>query len=97
MQMRRHSGNAAWENFAAFSHKFLEQVWILVVDGFCGNIDASTRHNPVGPSEVRSAFGVFRFHLLTSPPDEGYVGVEKDCTFSSPTGQVYSGFFCCPC
>ena len=71
MQMRRHSGNAAWENFAAFSHKFLEQVWILVVDGFCGNIDPTARHDPVGPSEIRSAFGIFRFHCLLHLPMKG--------------------------
>jgi hypothetical protein len=62
--MRRHPGDSARQYLAAFGHEFLEQIRIFVVDGFCGNINATARHDPVRPSEIRSAFGVFRFHYL---------------------------------
>ena len=68
MEMRRHPGDSARQYFAAFGHEFLEQIRIFVVDGFCGNINATARHDPVRPSEIRSAFGVFRFHYLFHLP-----------------------------
>ena len=64
MKVRRHAGDASRQNFAALRHEFLEQVRVFIVDGFCGNIDPAARHDPVCPSEIRSAFGSFRFHYL---------------------------------
>jgi hypothetical protein len=93
MQVCRHSGDAAWQNFATFSHKFFEQVRILVVDGFCGNIDASTRHNPVGPSEVRSAFGGFRFHYLLHLPMKGASAQKRIVLFLLQTARCIQAFF----
>ena len=71
MEMRRHPGDSARQYLAAFSHEFLEQIRIFVVDGFCGNIDATAGHDPVRPSEIRSAFGIFRFHCLLHLPMKG--------------------------
>ena len=71
MKVRRHTGDASRQNFATLRHEFLEQVRIFIVDGFCGNIDPTARHDPVGPSEIRSAFGIFRFHCLLHLPMKG--------------------------
>jgi hypothetical protein len=68
MEMRRHSGHAAGQDLSTFSDKFLQQIWILVIDGLSGNIDPATRHNSVGPSEIGSAFGGFGFHYLFHLP-----------------------------
>jgi hypothetical protein len=68
MEMRRHSSHAAGQDFPAFSDKFFQQIWILVVDGLGGNVNPAARHNPVGPSEIGSAFGVFGFHYLFHLP-----------------------------
>jgi hypothetical protein len=93
MQMRRHSGHAAWQDFATFSHKFFEQVWILVVDGFCRYIDASTGHHPVGPSEVRSAFGGFRFHYLLHLPMKGASAQKRIVLFLLQPARCIEAFF----
>jgi hypothetical protein len=93
MQMSRHSGDAAGQDFAAFSHKFLEQIWILVIDGFSGNIDASTRHNPVSSSEIRSAFGVFRFHDLLHLPMKGASAQKRVVLFLLQPARCIQAFF----
>jgi hypothetical protein len=93
MQMRRHASDAPWQNFAAFSHEFFEQVWILVVDGFSGNIDASTRHDPVGPSEIRSAFGVLRFHYLLHLPMKGSSPEKRVVLFLLQATRCIEAFF----
>ena len=64
MQMCWHSGYPPGKNFSALSHEFLEQIRIFVVDRLCRDIDSTARHDPVGPPEIRSAFGVFWFHCL---------------------------------
>jgi len=69
MQMRRHPSDSARQNLAAFGHKFFEQIRIFIVNGLRGYIDTTARHNPVRPPEIRSAFGVFRFHELILSPD----------------------------
>jgi hypothetical protein len=71
MEMRRHSSHAAGQDFSAFSDKFFQQIWILVVDGLGGNIDPAARHNSVSPSEIGSAFGGFGFHYLFHLPMKG--------------------------
>jgi hypothetical protein len=93
MEMCRHSGDAAWQNFTAFRHEFLEQVWILVVDGFGGNIDPSTGHNPVGPSEVRSAFCGFRFHYLLHLPMKGASAQKRIVLFLLQPARCIQAFF----
>jgi hypothetical protein len=93
MQVGRHSGHSARQNLAAFSDKFFKQVWILVVDGFCRNIDASTRHNPVGPSEIRPAFGVFRFHYLLHLPMKGAPAQKGIVLFLLQTPRCIEAFF----
>jgi hypothetical protein len=71
MEMRRHSSHAAGQDFPAFSDKFFQQIWILVVDGLGGNVNPPAGHNSVSPSEVGSAFGVFGFHYLFHLPMKG--------------------------
>jgi hypothetical protein len=77
MEMRRHSSHAARQDLSAFSDKFLEQIWIFVVDGLGGNIDPPARHNSIGPSEVGSAFGGFGFHYLFHLPMKGTAFQER--------------------
>jgi hypothetical protein len=68
MEMRRHSSHAAGQYFSAFSDKFFQQIWILVVDSLGGNVDPAARHDSVGPSEIGSALGGFGFHYLFHLP-----------------------------
>ena len=77
MEMRGHTSDPSRQNFAAFSHEFLEQIRIFVVDSLCGYIDATARHNPVCPSEIRSAFGILRFHDLLHLPMQGASAQER--------------------
>ena len=44
MQMRRHAGDAAWKNLAAFCNEFFQEIWIFVIDCLNRNIDSATRH-----------------------------------------------------
>ena len=66
--MRRHSSHAARQDLSAFGDKFLQQIWILVVDGLGGNIDPTARHDSVCPSEIGPAFSGFGFHYLFHLP-----------------------------
>jgi hypothetical protein len=68
MEMRRHSSHTAGQDFSAFSDKFFQQIWILVVDGLGGNVDPAARHDSIGAPEIGSAFGVFWFHYLFHLP-----------------------------
>jgi hypothetical protein len=77
MEMRRHPGDPAWQNLAAFGHEFLEQIRVFVIDRFGSNIDATAWHNPVRPSKIRSAFGIFRFHYLFHLPMKGAAPQER--------------------
>jgi len=62
MQMRRHAGHAAGEDFAALSHELLQQVGIFVIDRFEGDVDPAARHGAVGPSEGRTTFWGLGLH-----------------------------------
>jgi hypothetical protein len=77
MEMCWHASDPSRQNLAAFGDEFLEQIRILVIDGFGCNIDPAARHNAVCPPEVRSAFGVFRFHRLFHLPMEGAPAQER--------------------
>jgi len=43
-------------------HELLEEIGILVIDRFSGDIDAAARHRAVGTAESGTAFGGFRLH-----------------------------------
>ena len=93
MQMRRHPGDPARQYFSAFSHEFLEQIRILIIDGFRGNIDATARHDPVGSSEIRSAFGIFRFHYLLHLPMKGASAKKRIVLFLLQAAGCIKAFF----
>ena len=93
MEVRRHTGHPSRQNLAAFGHKFLEQIRIFVVDGFRGNIDATARHDPVCPSEIRSAFGVFRFHDLLHLPMKSTSAQERIVLFLFQPTRCIEAFF----
>ena len=52
MELRRHAGDAAGKNLAAFSNEFFQQFGILVVNGFEGDVDAEGRRGTVGGWKV---------------------------------------------
>jgi len=62
VHVRRHTGNAPGQNLPALGDKFLQQIGILVVDRFGGDIDAAPGHRAIGPAESRTAFGGLRLH-----------------------------------
>lgn len=93
MEMRWHPGDPTRQNFATFSHEFLKKIWIFVVDGLGGNIDATARHNPVCPSEIRSAFGIFRFHYLFHLPVKSASAQERVVLFLFQSARGIRTFF----
>ena len=97
VKMRRHARHPARKDFAAFSNKFLQQVRVFIIDCLRRDIDPATRHNAICAAEIGPAFGIFRFHVITSLPGAGCDDAERDCTFSFPNGQVYLGSFYCAC
>ena len=93
MKVRRHAGDPSRQYFAALRHEFLEQIRIFIVDGFCGNIDPTARHDPVCPSEIRSAFGVFRFHCLLHLPMKGASAKKRIVLFLLQAAGCIKAFF----
>jgi len=66
MQMRRHTGDAAWKNFAALCDEFLQEIGIFVIDCLNRNIDSATRHGAIRAAKGGTAFGSFRTYHLVS-------------------------------
>ena len=66
MHVRGHAGDAAWQNLAALSDEFSEEIRILVIDRFHGNVDPAARHRAIGAAERGTAFGSFWLHLKLS-------------------------------
>jgi hypothetical protein len=66
MQMRWHTSDTAWKNFAALCDEFLQEIWVFVIDSLKGNVDSPARHGAIGPAEGRTAFGSFRTYHLVS-------------------------------
>src|SRR5205085_2707989 len=62
MHVGRHAGHTARQNLAAFSHEFLEEIGILVINRLGGDIDAPARHRAVGAAESGTAFGGLGLH-----------------------------------
>ena len=62
VQMRRHSGDAARKNLATFRDKLFQEIGILVIDRFEGDIDPTARHRPVGAAKSGTAFGCLGLH-----------------------------------
>jgi hypothetical protein len=68
VHVRRHAGNSAREDFAAFGNELLKKIRILVVDRLRRDVDAAAGHDAICPAEIRSAFGGFWFHVLFRLP-----------------------------
>ena len=93
MQMRWHAGDPSRQNFATFGDEFLQQIRILIINGFRRNIDPATGHDAVCPPEIRSAFCVFRFHRLFHLPMEGPPSQERVVLFLfQPAGRIRTLF-----
>jgi hypothetical protein len=58
----RHSGDAARQNFAAFGNEFSQEIGVLVVDRFDGDVDPAPRHGAIGTTKSGTAFGSFWLH-----------------------------------
>ena len=69
MQMRRHAGDAARENLAAFGDKFFQHIRIFVIDRFDRDVDAPARHGAIRASKGGTTLGSFGLHgwLLRFP------------------------------
>src|SRR4051794_28657951 len=67
MEMRRHAGHAARENFAALGDELLEQVWILEVDGLERGVNAPTGHRTVVAAEIGAALRSLGLHGWKAP------------------------------
>ena len=80
VHVRRHTRDSTRKDFSAFSNELLEKIGVLVVDSLSRNIDATTRHDAVCSTEIRSAFSGFRFHGLFGLPVQR-VPAEKRVVF----------------
>ena len=86
VHVRRHSSHAARKDLAAFRHKFLQQIGILVIDCFDRDIDAASRHRAVGAAKSGTAFGGFRLHEINASPDAVCASSKTDCISFSRAG-----------
>jgi hypothetical protein len=93
MQISGHAGDAPRQDLTAFGDKFAEQIGVFIIQCLDCDIDAPPRHGAIGATEIRSAFGGFRFHKTTLPHDAGYGVGGRDYIFSFPSGLGYWGFF----
>ena len=62
MQVRRHAGDAARQDFAALGDEFSQEIRIFVVDRLNGDVDAAAGHRAIGASKSGTAFSGFRLH-----------------------------------
>ena len=63
MQMRRHTGDAARENFPALGDKFFQHIRVFVIDRLDRDVDAPTRHGAIRASKGGTTFGSFGLHV----------------------------------
>jgi hypothetical protein len=93
MKMCWHTGDPSRQNFTAFSHEFLEQIRVFIVDSLCGYVDSTPRHNPICPSKIRSAFGVLGFHDLLHLAMQGASAEERIVLFFLQPAWCVGAFF----
>ena len=62
VQLRGHARDAAGENFAALSDEFFQEIRVLVVDRFDGDVDPAARHGTIGAAESGTTFGGLGLH-----------------------------------
>src|SRR5437667_12621442 len=64
MQVRRHAGYATRKDLPALADKFFQQIGVLVIDRFDGDIDPAPRHGAIRAAERGTAFWGFWLHQL---------------------------------
>ena len=62
MQMCRHAGDAAREDFTALGDEFFQEIGVLVIDCLDGDVDPAARHGAVRAAKRGTAFGGFGSH-----------------------------------
>ena len=62
MEMGRHAGDAAGKDLAAFGDELFQQIGILVIDRFDGDVDPAPGHGAVGTAKCGTALGGFGLH-----------------------------------
>jgi hypothetical protein len=69
MQMRRHTGDTARKNLAAFGDKFFQHIRVLIIDRFDRDVDSPSRHGAIRPAKGGTTLGSFGLHgwLLRFP------------------------------
>ena len=80
VHVRRHTRDSTRKDFSAFGNELLEKIGVLVVDSLSRDVDATTGHDAVCSTEIRSAFSGFRFHELFGLPVQ-CVPAEKRIVF----------------
>lgn len=90
MQMRRHAGDAARENLAAFSDKFFQHIRIFIIDRFDGDVDSSSRHGAIRPAKCGTTLGSFGLHssLLRFPMESMPLEKRIVFLFLEPIGRA---------
>src|SRR6266446_10306771 len=58
----RHAGHATRKDFAAFADESFQEIGVLVIDCFDGDIDPASRHGAIGATECGTAFWRFWLH-----------------------------------
>jgi hypothetical protein len=95
MQMRRHAGDAARENFAAFGDKFFQHIRVFVINRFDRDVDSPARHGAIRASKCGTTLGSFGLHgWFTSFPDGEYAASGMDCISFSRADWACAGFSC---
>src|SRR4029453_1084253 len=95
MQMRRHAGDAARENLAAFGDKFFQHIRIFVIDLFDRDVDSPSWHRAIRPSKCGTTLGSFGLHRwFPLFPDGGYDSSGVGCVSFSRADWAYAGFSC---
>jgi len=62
VEMGRHAGDAARKNLAALGDEFLQEIGVLVIDRFDGDVDPAPGHGAIGAAKCRTAFGGLGLH-----------------------------------
>jgi len=62
VHVSRHASHSTGKDFAAFADEFFQEIGVLVIDCFDGDIDPASRHGAIGATECGAAFGRFWLH-----------------------------------
>ena len=62
VEVGRHAGDTAGENFAALGHEFFQEIGIFVIDRFDRDVDPAPGHGAIGAAKCGTAFGGLGLH-----------------------------------